>query len=135
MSGRSRDGDPTNGQPTIRRRMTEWLDGDVKRRQVIGPYVIGALGILAGFWFTADQSDRATARQIEASATTSCLARVDSRAQLRGVFIDLYARLEAEFPESALIGDLRAALDASYPALDPQACATDPFQLTPTPGG
>lgn len=119
---------------TIRDRISQWLNGEVKRKQTIGPYAFLALGVIAGFWFTARTSSSQSQSQVDASAKTSCLARVDSRDQLRGVFIALYSRLEVTFPEQPLIGDLQDDLDAQYPALDAASCQLHPFQPRPIGG-
>lgn len=119
---------------TKRERLTAWLNGDVKRKQTIGPYAILALGVLAGFWFTARTSSAASQGQVDASARTACYGRIDSRDQLRGVFIALYSRLEVTFPEAPLIADLRADLDDQYPELDPASCEVAPYQPVPVVG-
>lgn len=83
-----------------------------------------------------EQQDRATAAAVFAAERASyenardertrCEQRVDSREQLRGVFLDVFDLIERQTPGSEFVARATVLLDERYPPLSLDDCPPDP---------
>jgi hypothetical protein len=126
-------------------------DRTVKVKWVAPAYVL--IGLIAFFYghsvigYARDQRDAAAkdnAAAVYAAESASyenardeqirCEQRVDSRDQLRGVFLSIFDLIEERSPRSDFVVDATARLDIDYPPLSVDDCPVIP---TPPirPGG
>jgi uncharacterized membrane protein YsdA (DUF1294 family) len=105
------------------RQTLNWLDQPTltRRRWTIGVNL--ALIVLffgGGFGMFTYMSDQRA--DVERSAFATCVTRVGTRSDLRGVLIGIFDAIDERNPGGETVADLRVQLDENYPPLRVEDC-------------
>lgn len=95
---------------TVRNAISEWMNGTVKRKQVVPAYLMLAVGAVLGVY----SLDRLGEQRIADATTLQCVNRVDTRETLRGVLLGITAQFPQDDPGVLAVV---ALIENDYPPL------------------